>query len=78
MNLSKNNRFSTQKAVNCILCTEKRKKAPVCEIPESFGSFSFSILPILSWKLKTTEFRGRSMIPTSSKSELFCRYAMTS
>ena len=32
MNLSKNNRFSAEEAINYISGTEKRKKVPVCEM----------------------------------------------
>ena len=32
MDLSKNKHFSTQKAINYIPCTEKRKKVPVCKM----------------------------------------------
>ena len=70
MDLSRNNCFSTQKAMNNIPRTEKRKKLPVFEIIES-GFLSSYMLPILSWKLKIIVYRGRPTIPTSSKLELF-------
>ena len=78
MDLSKSNRFSTQEAVSYIPRSEKRKKVPVCEMPESSVSLSSTMLPILSWKLKITEYRGRSTIPTSFILVLFSRYVMTS
>ena len=78
MNLAKNNRYSIQEAVNYIPRTEKRKKVSVCEMPESSGSLSSSMLPILAWKLKIIEYRDRSTFPTLSKLELFSRYVMTS
>ena len=37
MDLSKNNRFSTEEAINYILRTEKRKKVAVCEMLQSSG-----------------------------------------
>ena len=54
MDLSKNkrNRFSAEEAMNYIPRTEKRNQVPVCEMPESSGSLSFPLLPILSWKPK--------------------------
>ena len=55
---------------------ERKKKAPVCEMLESSWFLSFSMLPILSWKLKIIAYRGRPTIPTSSKLELFCQYVM--
>ena len=58
--------------------TVKRKKVPALEIPESSVSLSSSTLPILSWKLRIIACRGRSMIPTSCKLELFCPYVMPS
>ena len=78
MVLSKNNYFSTEEAINYIPHTEKRKKVPVCEMFESSGYLSSSILPILSWKLKMIPYIGRSKIPVSSKFELFCQYIMAS
>ena len=35
MDLSKNNSFLTEEAINFIARTEKRKKVPVCEMLES-------------------------------------------
>ena len=58
--------------------TVKRKKVPALEIPESSVSLSSSTLPILSWKLRIIACRGRSMIPTPCKLELFCQYVMSS
>ena len=52
MHLSKNNCFSAEKAKNYIPRTEKRKKVPVYEMFEFSWSLSFSMIPILSWKLK--------------------------
>ena len=40
MDLSKNNHFSEEEAINDIPRTEKRKKVPVCEILESSRSVS--------------------------------------
>ena len=77
MDLSKNNRFSTQEAINHITHTEKRKKVPVCEMSESSESLS-PLLPNLSWKLKIIAYRDRSTIPTSSKLELLSQYEMPS
>ena len=78
MDLSKNNPFSAEEAINFIPRTEKRKKVPVCEMLEFSGSLSSSMLPILSWKLKIIAYRGSSTIPPSSKLELLCQYEMTS
>ena len=44
MDLSKNNLFSTDDAINYIPRTEIRKKVRVCELLESSGDFSFSML----------------------------------
>ena len=66
-NISKNNRFSAEEAINYIHRTEKRRKLPVCEILGSLGSLSSPMLPILSWKLKILAYRGTSAIPPSSK-----------
>ena len=74
---SKNNHFSTKEAISYIPWTEKRKKVIVCEILESSGSLSSSIVPILSWKLQIIVCRGRNTILTLSKLELFCQYIMT-
>ena len=69
---SENNRFSTQEAINCIPRTEKGKKVPVCEMSSvSYMSLPFSMLPILSWKLKNIANRDRFRILTSSKLKLF-------
>ena len=78
MDLSKNILFSAEEAKIYIPRTEKRKKVPVCEMLELSGSLSSSVLPILSWKLKITAYRGSSTIPSSSKLELLCQYEMTS
>ena len=78
LNLSKNSHFSTKKAIDYIPLTEKRKKVPVCEMLESFGSLSSSMFPISSWKMKIIPYRDRSKISTSSKLELFCQYEITS
>ena len=78
MELSKNNRFSTEEAINYIPRTEKRKKVAECKLLESSGFLSSSILSILTWKLKIIAHRGRSLVPTSSKLEQFCQYVMTS
>ena len=64
--LSKNNRFSA----------EKRKKVPVCETLEFSWSLSYSMIPILSWKI--TAHRISSTIPPSSKFELLCQYEINS
>ena len=60
MDLSKNNRFSTQETINYIPYTEKRKKVSVCEKPESSGSLPSSMLPIMSWKLKIITYRAEA------------------
>ena len=73
MDILKNNRFSAEETINYIPRTEKRKKVPVCEMIESFGSLSSPMLPILSWELKIIVY-----IPPSSKLELLCQYEMTS
>ena len=78
MHVSKNNRFSTQEAINFIPCTKRRKKVPVCEMFESSGSLSSSMLPNLFWKRKIIAYRGRSTVPASFKLELFSQYLMTS
>ena len=52
MDLSKNNRFPAEEAINYTVRTKKRKKVPVCEMLESSWSLSSRMLPILSWKLK--------------------------
>ena len=77
MDLSKNNSFSAEEAINYISRTEKRKKVPVCEILEFSGSLSSSMLPVLSWKLKIIAYRGSSTIPPASKLQLHCQYEMT-
>ena len=76
MNLSKNNRVSTEEAINYIPRTEKRKKVPVYKMIESSGSLSYPMLPISSWKLKMIAYRGISTIPPLSKLELHCQYGM--
>ena len=48
MDLSKNNRFSTEEAIDYIPCAKKRIKAPVCEMLESSWSSSFSMFQIFS------------------------------
>ena len=63
MDLSNNNRFSAEEAKSYIPRTKKRKKVPVCEMLEFSGSFSSSMLPILSWKLKIIAYRGSTTIP---------------
>ena len=50
MDLSKNNRFSEEEAINYIPRTEK--KVPTSEILESSGPLSSPVLLMLSWKLK--------------------------
>ena len=77
MNFTKTNRFSAEEAKNYIPCTEKRKKVPKCTMLEFSGSLSSSMLPILSWKLKITAYRGSSTIPPSSKLERLCQYKIT-
>ena len=44
MDLSKNNSFLTEEAINNIACTEKRKKVPVCEMLESSAFLSSFII----------------------------------
>ena len=44
MDLSKNNSFLTEEAVNFIAPTEKRKREPVCEMLESNAFFSSFIV----------------------------------
>ena len=78
MDLSKNNSFSAEEAINYIPRTEKRKKVPVCEILESSGSLCSPVLPVLLWKLKVIAYRDSSTIHPSSKLELLCQYKMTS
>ena len=78
IDLSNNNHFSLEEAINYIPHTEKRKKVPACEMFEFSGSLSFSMHLILSRKLKIIAYRGSSTIPTSFKLELFCQYEMTS
>ena len=78
MDISKNNRVSTEEAINYIPRTEKRKKVPVCEMLESFGSFSFPMLLILSWELRMLAYRDTTAIPPSFKLKLLCQYKMTS
>ena len=72
MDLSKNNRFLAKEAKYYTPRTEERKKVPVCEMLEFSGSLSFSMLPILPWKLKTIAYQGSSTIPSSSELELLC------
>ena len=61
MGLSKNNRFSTQEAINYI--PHRERKVPVCEMLESSGSLFSTVLPILSWsKLNIIAYRGRPTI----------------
>ena len=78
MDLSKNNHFSAEEAINDIPCTEKRKKVPVSEMIQSSRSLSSPIFPVLSWKLKIIAYRSSSKILPSSKLELLCQYEMTS
>ena len=78
MDLSKNNSFSTEEAINYTPRTEKRKKVPICEMLEPSGSLCSPMLPILSWKLKIIAYRDSSTIHPSSKLELLCQYKMTS
>ena len=40
MDLSKNNSFLTEEAINCIACTEKRKRVPLSEMRESAAFLS--------------------------------------
>ena len=72
MDLSKNNRFLAKEGKYYTPRTEERKKVPVCEMLEFSRSLSFSMLPILPWKLKTIAYRGSSTIPSSSELELLC------
>ena len=44
MDLSKNNSFLTEEAINYIARTEKRKKVPVCEMLESSAFLSFFLM----------------------------------
>ena len=44
MDLSKNNSFLTEEAINYIACAEKRKKVPVCEMLESSSFLSSFII----------------------------------
>ena len=44
MDLSKNNSFLTEEAINFIARTEKRKKVPVCEMLESSAFLSSFII----------------------------------
>ena len=44
MDLSKNNSFLTEEAINYIARTEKRKKVPVCEMLESSAFLSSFIM----------------------------------
>ena len=44
MDLSKNNSFLTEEAINFIARTEKRKKVPVCEMLESSAFLSSFIM----------------------------------
>ena len=44
MDLSKNNSFLTEEAINYIVCAEKRKKVPVCEMLESSAFLSSFIV----------------------------------
>ena len=67
MDLSKNkhNHFSAEEAINYIPRTEKRKKVPVGEMLESFGSSFSPMLPISSWKPKMIAYRDSSTIHPS-------------
>ena len=40
MDLSKNNSFLTEEAINCVACTEKRKRVPLSEMRESAAFLS--------------------------------------
>ena len=44
MDLSKNNRFLAEEAINYTAHTEKRKKVPVCEMLESSAFLSSFIM----------------------------------
>ena len=78
MDLSKNNSFSAEEAINYIPRTKKRKKVAVCEILESSGTLCSPMLPILSCKLKVIAYRDSSTIHPSSKLEPLCQCKMTS
>ena len=51
MDLSKNNSFLTEEAINCIACTEKRKRIPLSEMRESAESAAF----LSSFMMETEE-----------------------
>ena len=63
MDLSKNNCSSAEEAKKYIPRTQKRKKVPIYEMSEFSSSFSSSMIPILSWKLKIIGYRGNSIFP---------------
>ena len=62
MDLSNNNHFSVEEAINYTPCTEKRKKVPVSEMLDFSGSLSFPMHPTFFWKLKIIAYRGISTI----------------
>ena len=71
VDLSKNNGFSTEKAIRYVPRTKKRKKVPVREMLDLLHASNF-----IMGTEKIIAYRGRSTIPTLSK--LFCQYEMTS
>ena len=44
MDLSKNNSFLTEEAINFIARTDKRKKVPVCKMLESYSFLSCFVM----------------------------------
>ena len=73
VDLSKNNGFSTEKAIRYIPRTKKRKKVPVRGMLDLLHASNF-----IMGTEKIIAYRGRSTIPTLSKLKLFCQYEMTS
>ena len=73
VDLSKNNGFSTEKAMRYIPRTKKRKKVPVRGMLDLLHASNF-----IMGTEKIIAYRGRSTIPTLSKLKLFCQYEMTS
>ena len=75
MDISKENRFSAEKALIYFSSHRENNKVLICESSRFFFS---PMLPTLLWELKIIAYRGTFTIPSSSKLELLCQWEMTS
>ena len=78
MVLSKNKRFSAEKAKNYTPSTEKTKKRTSMWSAWVLWVFLLLYASILSWQMKIIAYRGSSTILPSSKLELLCQCKITS